>query len=155
MAVISASLQVCNVSYDGTIHFCAGGVGAVAGRVSGADRTAWASAVPVMARRGGAHVSTFQIGATVLSHLEAKPVSTRLGARMPGEGCQETPSFHSSASCRLDTTEEVIMAPLMRTLQHMSTSQKLRQRGLWPSPSMTGLILSQREPVSHFAAWSL
>ena len=67
------------------IHACVGGLGAVAGRLSGEERVAWASAFPMMARTDGAHISTFQIGATKLSHLEAKPVGTRLGTAVPGK----------------------------------------------------------------------
>lgn len=66
-------------------HGSAGGLGAVAGRLSGCKRVAWANATLLMARTDGAHVSTFQIGATSLSHLEAKPVGTRLGTAVPGE----------------------------------------------------------------------
>ena len=80
-------LTCSSLSPDAT-HGFAGGLGAIAGRVSEDERIAWASAVPVMTRTDGAYVSTFRIGATVLSHLEAKPVSTRLGTAMPGKNFQ-------------------------------------------------------------------
>ena len=60
-------------------------MGAVAGKIATVDRAAWASAAPVTVRPDGCHVSTFRIGTTVLSHLEAKPVSTRLGTVTTGE----------------------------------------------------------------------
>ncbi len=62
----------------------AGGLGAFSGSILQDDGRAWASTALVALRPNGVHVSTVQIGATKLAHLEAKPVSMGLKSAMLG-----------------------------------------------------------------------
>ena len=61
-----------------------GGLGAYSGSILQDDTRAWASTASVAIRPDGTHVSIFQIGATKLMHLEAKPVGMGFRSAMHG-----------------------------------------------------------------------
>lgn len=61
-----------------------GGLGAYSGSILRDDTRAWASTALVAIRPDGTHVSISQIGATKLTHLEAKPVSMGFRSAMHG-----------------------------------------------------------------------